>query len=54
LDEGGTVYEDKGSKSHDEALEKAEKFLRTEYGPECFDKESIMALEDEYKEYGLD
>lgn len=53
LDEGGTVYEDKGSTSNDEALEKAEKFLRSDYGPQCFDKESIVALEEEYKENGL-
>jgi hypothetical protein len=53
LDEGGTVYEDIGSSSNDEALQKAEKFLRSEYGLQCFDKETVVALEEEYKELGL-
>jgi hypothetical protein len=53
IDEGGTAYQDEGSKSHDEALVKAEKFLRTVWGPDCFDKETIVALEEEYQALGL-
>jgi hypothetical protein len=53
LDMGGTVYEDKGSKTHEEAMDKAEKFLREVDFPDRFDKETIDALEEEYREYGL-
>ncbi len=54
LDEGGIVYEDKGSDSHDEALDKAEAFLRNEYASEYFDQASIDDLEEDYEEFGLD
>jgi hypothetical protein len=48
IDEGGTWYEDYESKSHEEALQKAEKYLRSEEG--CrFDRETIKALEEEYR-----
>lgn len=53
LDMGRTVYEDKGSKSLEEALEKAEKYLREMDFPSRFDQETIDALEAEYKENGL-
>ena len=46
---GGTVYEDEGSQSHDEALEKAEKFLREVDFPNRFDKETIDSIEEDYK-----
>jgi hypothetical protein len=52
-DEGGTCYEDEGSKTFAEALEKAEKYLR-EVESERFSPETIEALEDEYKALGLD
>ena len=49
IDMGGTVYEDEGSQSHDEALEKAEKFLREVDFPNRFDKETIDSIEEDYK-----
>lgn len=49
LNEGGIVYEDKGSQSLEEAFEKAEVFLRGE-GSMFLYKEDIEALEEEYKE----
>ena len=52
LDEGGTCYEDYDSKTHDKALQKAEKYLREEESKR-FDKESRKALEEEYRELGL-
>ena len=52
IDEGGTCYEDYDSKTHDEALQKAEKHLR-EVESKRFDKESREALEEEYRELGL-
>ena len=52
LDEGGTCYEDYDSKTHDEAFQKAEKYLREEESKR-FDKESREALEEEYRELGL-
>lgn len=48
IDEGGTWYEDYESKSHEEALQKAEEYLRSKEGRR-FDKETITALEAEYK-----
>ncbi len=52
IDEGGTWYEDYESKSQEEALQKAEKYLRSKEG--CrFDKETIEALEEEYRNLGL-
>lgn len=49
IDEGGTCYEDYDSKTHEEALVKAEKYLREVDFPSRFDKETIEALEEEYK-----
>ncbi|MCU0390390.1 MAG: hypothetical protein MUE81_04680 [Thermoflexibacter sp.] len=49
IDEGGTRYEDEGSKSIEEAFQKAENYLRHELFPEIMDKETIDALEEEYK-----
>lgn len=49
---GGTCYEDYESKSHEEALERAEKHLREVDFPDRFDKETIESLEDEYKNRG--
>jgi hypothetical protein len=52
IDEGGTWYEDYESKSHEEALHKAEKFLHSNEG--CrYDKETIAVLEEAYKNSGL-
>ena len=48
IDEGGTWYEDYESKSHEEALQKAEEYLRSKEGRR-FDKETIEALEEDYK-----
>lgn len=53
LDMGGTVYQDEGSKSHEEALKKAENYLREVDFPGRFDQETIDVLEEEYKELGL-
>lgn len=53
VDMGGDVYRDYDSKSHDEALAKAEKFLREVDFPERFDKETIDSLETDYKKFGL-
>lgn len=53
LDEGGTCYQDEGSKTFEEALERAEKYLR-EVESSRFDDDTIKALEAEYKELGLD
>jgi hypothetical protein len=52
IDEGGTWYEDYESKSHEEALKKAEKYLRSIEGRR-FDKETIAALEEDYRTYKL-
>lgn len=52
IDMGGTCYEDYESKSHEEALERAEKHLREVDFPDRFDKETIESLEDEYKNRG--
>ena len=49
IDMGGTCYEDYDAKSHEEALEKAEKYLREVEFPERMDKETIAELEEEYK-----
>ena len=49
IDEGGTWYEDYDSTSNEEALQKAEKYLRGAEGRR-FDKETIEALEEEYKD----
>jgi hypothetical protein len=54
IDMGGTRYEDKGSKSLDEAFEKAEYYLRNELFPEIFDQETIDSLEEDYKKYGIE
>lgn len=48
IDEGGTWYEDYESKSHEEALQKAEEYLRSKEGRR-FDKETIATLEADYK-----
>jgi hypothetical protein len=48
IDEGGTWYEDYDSKTHEEALQKAENYLRSVEGKR-FDKETIAALEEEYR-----
>lgn len=53
IDDGGYVYQDYESKSHDEALQKAEKFLRKVDFPERFDKETIDALEADYQRFKL-
>ena len=52
LDQGGTCYEGDAEKTLDEALQKAEKYLREEESKR-FDKESREALEAEYRELGL-
>ncbi len=52
-DEGGTCYEDEGSKTIDEAFAKAEKYLR-EVESERFDKASKESLEEDYQTYGLE
>ena len=49
LDEGGTCYEGDQEDTLDETFAKAEKFLREVDFPERFDKETIEALEEEYK-----
>jgi hypothetical protein len=48
IDEGGTCYEDYASKSSDDALVKAEKYLR-DVESKRFDKETKAVLEEEYK-----
>jgi hypothetical protein len=48
IDEGGTWYEDYTSTSHEEALQKAEEYLRSDEGRR-YDKETIDALEEEYQ-----
>jgi hypothetical protein len=53
IDMGGDVYRDYESKSHDEALAKAEKFLREVDFPERMDKETIAALEEDYRRLKL-
>ena len=50
IDMGGDVYRDYDSKTHEEALQKAEKYLREVDFPSRFDKETIEALEEEYKD----
>ena len=52
LDEGGTCYEDKNSKTIDEAFEKAEKYLR-KVESKRFDQDIIDSLEANYQLYGL-
>jgi hypothetical protein len=53
VDMGGNVYDDYETKDHEEALQKAEKFLREIDFPSRMDKETIEALEEEYQELGL-
>jgi hypothetical protein len=53
IDQGGDVYRDYESKSHDEALMKAEKFLREVDFTRRFDKETIDSLEEDYETYKL-
>lgn len=53
IDEGGDCYQDYDSKSHDEALQKAEKWLREVDFPERMDKETIDSLEEDYVLYKL-
>jgi hypothetical protein len=53
MDEGGTCYEDYKSKSQEEALQKAEKYVREVEAKRCFDKETIAELEAEYIENNL-
>jgi hypothetical protein len=48
IDEGGTCYEDYDSKTSDEAMVKAEKYLR-EVESKRFDKATKAELEEEYK-----
>ena len=48
IDMGEDVYRDYDSESHEEALVKAEKYLREVDFPARFDKETIEALEAEY------
>ena len=45
---GEDVYRDYDSESHEEALVKAEKYLREVDFPARFDKETIEVLEAEY------
>lgn len=47
------VYRDFDSKSYEEALQKAEKFLREVDFPSRMDKETIDSLEEDYKQLGL-
>ena len=49
FDEGGTCYEGDQEDTLDETFAKAEKFLREVDFPERFDKETIEALEEAYK-----
>ena len=51
LDEGGVCYEDEGSKSIEEAFEKAETYLH-EVESARFDKETRAILAEEYKNRG--
>jgi hypothetical protein len=48
IDEGGACYEDYDSKTFDEAVVKAEKYLR-EVESKRFDKATKAELEEEYK-----
>ncbi|NJL77406.1 MAG: hypothetical protein HC892_22600 [Saprospiraceae bacterium] len=52
LDMGGTCYQDKGSSSHQEALEKAEQYLRTVDFPARFEQELIDEIEEVYQTRG--
>lgn len=53
FDEGGDCYQDDDSKSHSEALQKAEKWLREVDFPARMDKETIDSLEEDYVLYEL-
>lgn len=53
VDEGGNVYTDWKTSDRDEALKKAEKYLREVDFPSRMDKETIESLEEEYKKFGL-
>jgi hypothetical protein len=52
LDDGGTCFEEYDAKSHDEALEKAERYVR-EVESKRFDKATQAELEEEYKQLKL-
>lgn len=52
-DEGGVCYEDQNSRTFDDALQKAEAYIR-EVESERFDQASIISLEEDYKKYGLE
>jgi hypothetical protein len=45
---GGNVYDDYETQDREEALQKAEKFLREVDFPSRMDKETIAALEEAY------
>ena len=51
IDESGTCYEDYDSKTHEEALVKAEKYLR-EVESKRFDKATRDSLEADYQKEG--
>ena len=53
IDQGGVVFETDDGESIDEHLQKAEKHLREVDFPSRMDKETIEALEEDYKKYGL-
>ncbi len=53
IDEGRTCYEDYTTQSKDDALVKAEQYLRKVEFPARFDKETINDLEDDYKNLEL-
>ncbi len=53
IDEGGMIWEDDDSEGIDEALVRAEKYLREEEFPDNFDKETIESIEEDYKKYNL-
>jgi hypothetical protein len=53
VDEGGNVYTDYDTKDYDEALQKAENYLRYVDFPSRMDKETIKELEDDYQLLGL-
>ncbi|TAE41855.1 MAG: hypothetical protein EAZ70_12425 [Runella slithyformis] len=54
IDTGGDCYRDYDSKSHEEALDKAEKWLREIDFPARMNQETIInSLEEDYVLYGL-
>ena len=54
VDMGGNVYTDWHTENYEEALQKAENYLRKVDFPSRMDKETIESLEDDYRLYGLE